>query len=73
MKDCKDEVPGCLRNDPIASTLAALNPSTAIDHFSVNMLHCYQPLIEPGLVDASELQQMQVRLDNLAALPSGLP
>lgn len=72
MRDFKDEIPGYLHNEVIASSLAALNLSTGIHNIPDNMIRCYRKLIELGLIDTSELQLLQAWLNDLAAMPKAL-
>jgi len=69
MKDFKDEVPGYLHNEAIASSLAALNLSPGTNNIPDNMLRCYHQLIQLGLIEASELQLLEAWLNDLAAMP----
>lgn len=60
MRDFEDEVPGYLNNSKICEELEGLGLESGVDKIGVNLRVCYEKLVEMGLVDARELDLLEV-------------
>ena len=60
MRDFEDEVPGYLNNSKICEELEGLGLESGVDKIGVNLRVCYEKLVELGLVDARELDLLEV-------------
>ncbi len=66
MKDFADEISGYLHNDSISKELQLLPLKSGVSNIGENMVSCYKKLIEMGLVDAKELDILNVWLRLMA-------
>jgi hypothetical protein len=60
MRDFEDEVPGYLNNSKICEELEGLELESGVDKIGGNLRVCYEKLGEMGLVDARELDLLEV-------------
>ncbi len=60
MRDFEDEVPGYLNNSKICQELEGLELESGADKIGNNLRVCYEKLVEMGLVDARELDLLEV-------------
>jgi hypothetical protein len=68
MRDFEDEVPGYLNNSKICEELEDLALESGARKIGGNLRVCYEKLVEMGLVDARELDLLEVwneRIDEL--------
>jgi len=66
MRDFKDEVPGYLQNDKIASILTTLKLDSDPQSIGANLLTCYDRLISAGIFPSEELPLVQAWIADLA-------
>ncbi len=66
MRDFKDEVPGYLQNDKIASLLTSLELDGDPQALGANLLTCYENLVSNGIFPLEELQLVRSWLDDLS-------
>lgn len=55
MNDLEDEIPGYLHNGQLYENLKALELKEGVENISVNLIICYQKLIDMGLIANAEM------------------
>jgi hypothetical protein len=55
IKDFEEEISGYLNNSKIMEKLIDLNLEKGIENISLNMMRCYEAIVEMGLIDKKEL------------------
>jgi len=66
MRDFKDEVPGYLQNDKIASLLTSLKLDSDPQALGANLLTCYEHLVSGDIFPPEELPLVRAWLDDLS-------
>lgn len=72
MRDFQDEVPGYLANDQIASLLQELNLEAGPNAAGVNLLRCYEALVQHEIMPRKELALVKAWLADLRKIGRGL-
>jgi hypothetical protein len=67
MRDFRDEIPGYLHNEAIATILDALPLEPGSSEIGKNLLRCYEALVETELLPRKELDLLDAWLGDLAA------
>lgn len=65
MHDFRDEIPGYMNNLGICQSLQDLVLSKGVDNIPLNMIICYQKLIEMGCVDVKEMALLKAWLSDI--------
>jgi hypothetical protein len=65
IKDFADEIPGYLNNEKICNALQGLSIKSGIDNFGLNLISCYEKLVELEMIDEKELDLIDTWLDDL--------
>lgn len=59
MNDLEDEIPGYINNGKLYESLKALKLKEGVEHISVNLITCYQKLIDMGLIAGAEMRLLK--------------
>lgn len=65
LQDFRDEIPGYLSNQQLVNELLSLELESGKENIPVNMLRCYQKLIDVGMMAAAELNLLKVWLSEI--------
>lgn len=65
MRDFRDEIPGYLQNDEIASLLTSLELDSDPQSIGANLLTCYEHLVSAGIFPPEELPLVRTWLSDL--------
>jgi len=66
LKDFEDEIPGYLNNKKITDTLSGLHLLKGKENINLNLIKCYQSLVELNLVDQMELNLLEAWISDMA-------
>lgn len=65
MRDFSDEIPGYLNNEKICDNLAKLRLRGGTENLTLNLLLCYEKLIDMGLIPQEEMPLLDAWTDDL--------
>ena len=65
MHDFRDEIPGYMNNLSICQSLQDLDLKAGVENISLNMIVCYEKLIEIGCVGLEEMALLKAWLHDV--------
>jgi hypothetical protein len=65
IKDFAEEIPGYLQNEKICKEFEGLSIKSGIDNLGLNLISCYEKLIELAMIDEKELDLIDTWLYDL--------